>query len=63
VIVLGVPVHDFFFILLIVAVFAVLAVCAKGGGETVSGANLAGLVLSVVLTIFLVVALVFPEKF
>jgi K+-transporting ATPase KdpF subunit len=29
----------------------------------VSGANLVGLVLSVALTIFLVVALVFPEKF
>lgn len=28
-----------------------------------SGANLVGLILSIALTIFLVVALVFPEKF
>jgi K+-transporting ATPase KdpF subunit len=29
----------------------------------VNGANLVGLILSVVLTAFLVIALVFPEKF
>jgi K+-transporting ATPase KdpF subunit len=29
----------------------------------VSGANLVGLILAVVLTAFLVVALIFPEKF
>lgn len=28
-----------------------------------SGANLVGLVLAAVLTVFLVVALIFPEKF
>jgi K+-transporting ATPase KdpF subunit len=35
----------------------------EGGGEAVSAANVVGLVLSVILTVFLVVALVFPERF
>jgi K+-transporting ATPase KdpF subunit len=35
----------------------------QGGGEAVSTANLIGLILSVAVTLFLVVALVFPERF
>jgi K+-transporting ATPase KdpF subunit len=35
----------------------------QGGGEAVNATNVVGLILAVALTAFLVVALVFPEKF
>jgi K+-transporting ATPase KdpF subunit len=35
----------------------------EGGGAPVSAANIAGLVLSAALTVFLVAALLFPERF
>jgi K+-transporting ATPase KdpF subunit len=35
----------------------------EGGGEAVSVANVVGLVLAAALTVFLVVALLFPERF
>jgi K+-transporting ATPase KdpF subunit len=34
-----------------------------GGGAVVSGDNLVGLILSILLTVFLIVALLFPERF
>jgi K+-transporting ATPase KdpF subunit len=34
-----------------------------GGGAAVSADNLVGLILSVLLTVFLIVALLFPERF
>jgi K+-transporting ATPase KdpF subunit len=35
----------------------------EGGGKAVSVANVIGLVLAAALTVFLVVALLFPERF
>jgi K+-transporting ATPase KdpF subunit len=36
---------------------------ASEGGPAVNAVNLIGLILSIILTVFLVIALVFPEKF
>jgi K+-transporting ATPase KdpF subunit len=35
----------------------------QGGGEAVSATNVVGLILSVAFIVFLVIALIFPEKF
>jgi K+-transporting ATPase KdpF subunit len=35
----------------------------EGGGEAVSAANAVGLVLAVLVTAFLIIALIFPERF
>ena len=40
-----------------------LPVGAGEGGPAVNAANLIGLILAIILTVFLVIALVFPEKF
>jgi hypothetical protein len=34
-----------------------------GGGEAVSAENIIGLVLAILVTIYMIIALVFPEKF
>jgi len=46
------------FVLLTVAIFAVL-----GGGAAVSVDNIVGLVLVIGLVVFLITALLFPERF
>jgi K+-transporting ATPase KdpF subunit len=35
----------------------------QGGGQAVNATNLIGLILSILVTVFLVVALIFAEKF
>jgi K+-transporting ATPase KdpF subunit len=40
-----------------------LGAVRKGSREAVSATNIVGLILAILITIFLVVALVFPEKF
>jgi K+-transporting ATPase KdpF subunit len=40
-----------------------VGVGVESGGEAVNGENIAGLILAVGLVIFLVVALLFPERF
>ena len=43
--------------------FRVLGVVRQGGGKAVSATNLVGLVLAVLVTAFLLIALIYPEKF
>jgi K+-transporting ATPase KdpF subunit len=43
--------------------FRATGVDCTGGGETVSATNLVELILAIGLTIFLIVALLFPERF
>ena len=40
-----------------------LPVGVSEAGPAVNAVNLIGLILSIILTVFLVIALVFPEKF
>ncbi|MGH3548081.1 MAG: K(+)-transporting ATPase subunit F [Pseudonocardiaceae bacterium] len=53
---------DVIFVLLMIVVFAVLSLVARGG-VVVGGDNIVGLVVSVLLVVYLVVALVRPERF
>ena len=54
---------DVAFVLLSLAVFARARPRGQGGREAVTAENIVGLVLSALTVVYLVVALVFPEKF
>ena len=54
---------DLVFVILTVVFFAVPGAGRQGGRAAVSLENVAGLVLSVLLLGYLVVALLFPERF
>ena len=55
--------QDLVFLAVIVVVFAVLALIVRGGREAVSAENIVGLVVACGLLGYLVLALIFPEKF
>ena len=54
---------DLWFVLLTIGVFALLAIGRASGGEAMSATNLVELILAIALTIFLIIALLFPERF
>ena len=54
-------VADLVFVLLTLAVFALLGLCARGAAEAVNAANAVGLGLAIVFAVLLVIALLFPS--
>ena len=58
-----VPVADLVYVVVTIAAVRDPRPGRAGGGTAVNVENLVGLVLAVVLTVFLVVALLFPERF
>ena len=59
----GPEVADLIFVLVTVLAFAVLTVVSSSGPTPVNAENAVGLVAAVLLTVFLVLALLFPERF
>ena len=54
---------DLVFVGITVALFAALSVLIRAGRTLVSAVNVIGLIVAVLLAVFLVAALLFPEKF